>query len=234
MTQAVLFDLGNTLVKYYQIDDFQPILQQAVDRVLEDLKVRGIDSVSSSIAMEKALHENREAEDNRFSPMVERLERIFGLSIAAEPGLGARLCEIFLGPIFEIGFVYEDSMLALERLKSRGFKLGIVSNVPWGSPPDLWRSELKRLGLSELVENITLCGDVGWRKPARQIFEHASKALAVPCSNCIFVGDEPAWDMEGSTAVGMRAVLIDRHGRYPDYEGERVMRLDQLLEIVSG
>lgn len=234
MTQAVLFDLGNTLVKYYQVDEFQPILQKAVDRVLEELKVNGIDSVSSSFAMEKALQENREAEDYRFSPMGERLERIFDLSIAAEPELGARLCEIFLQPIFEVGFIYEDSKLALERLRSRGFKLGIVSNVPWGSPPDLWRNELKRLGLSDLVENITLCGDVGWRKPARQIFEHASKALGVPCSNCTFVGDEPAWDIEGSKAVGMRAVLIDRHNRHPDYEGERVTRLNQLLEIVSA
>jgi len=37
-TSAVLFDLGNTLAAYYRRDEFQPILERAVDNVLTELR----------------------------------------------------------------------------------------------------------------------------------------------------------------------------------------------------
>jgi len=48
----------------------------------------------------------------------------------------------------------------------RGYRTGIISNLPWGSPPALWREEVGRLGVAGEVDEVVFCGDAGYRKPA--------------------------------------------------------------------
>jgi FMN phosphatase YigB (HAD superfamily) len=50
----------------------------------------------------------------------------------------------------------------------------------------------------------------------------------------MFVGDDLRWDVEGSASVGMRSVLIDRDGRYPEYAGERVADLHGVIAILDA
>ncbi len=166
-------------------------------------------------------------------PLTDRLERIFRVSLADDPALANTLCERFLAPIFAVGRVYDDALPALARLRQVGMQTAIVSNAPWGSPPQLWRRELRRLGLAGAVDAVVLCGDVWWRKPAPAIFHHALRKLGCRAAECAFVGDDLRWDIEGSAAVGIRPILIDRDGRYPGYEGERVADLDGLLFLLE-
>ena len=233
MTAAVLFDLGNTLAAYYRREDFGPILERAVSRTRAKLQSAGLEVVALDVAMERAAAENREAADFRFAPMVDRLARIFEIPDNAKAELGESLCECFLGPIFEVGQSYEDSHTTLEGLRSQGYRTAIVSNSPWGSPPKLWRKELRRLGLAQRVDVIVLCGDVGWRKPSRRIFQAACDRLGVPNGRCAFVGDDLEWDVAGSAAAGMRPILLDRDNRYPNFEGERIRSLHALAATLA-
>ena len=234
MTTAVLFDLGNTLAAYYHADEFGPILADAIGAVRDELRRRGSCDVPLGAALSAALAENREASDYRFKPMIERLERIFGMPLASDSSLATTLCSQFLAPIFAIGRLYEDALPALAQLRSAGIRTAIVSNAPWGSPPELWRGELRRLGLSDAVDAVVLCGDVGWRKPAPEIFRSAMSRLGCRAADCIFVGDDLRWDIEGSASVGMRPLLIDRDGRHAGYMGERIVNLQALLELVAA
>lgn len=234
MKPAVLFDLGNTLAAYYDADQFQPILKVAIATLLGELESRGLSRVSFDDAFACAIDENKEAADFRFTPMAERFERIFQISLAEDALLAQELCEIFLQPIFSIGRVYDDSLPVLHRLRGIGYPVAIVSNAPWGSPPNLWRNEIRRLGLLAAVDRVILCGDVGWRKPARAIFEYAASTLDHRCEDCIFVGDDLRWDMSGSEAAGMRPILIDRGRRVQDHKGERIEELYELLGIIEA
>jgi putative hydrolase of the HAD superfamily len=233
MKPAVLFDLGNTLAAYYHADQFEPILRAAVGEVLSELEALALSEVDPDAAFAAAKTENREAPDYRFTPMAGRFERIFGVSLAKNDELSIRLCEIFLRPIFAVGRVYSDTLPAIDRLRRIGIPIAIVSNMPWGSPPSLWRKELERLGLASVVDSIVLCGDVGWRKPAAEIFEFAAATLDHGPEDCIFVGDDLRWDIAGSAAVGMRPVLIDRDRRNREYAGERVEKLDDLVDMLE-
>lgn len=226
--RAVLFDLGNTLAAYYKPADFGPILELSVAAVISQLKQRGLAAPEFSTAVSAANLENREAPDFRFSPMEDRLARIFGLAPASNAALLKDLCASFLEPIFAIGRVYEDTLPALGELSRAGIRTSIVSNAPWGSPPDLWHRQLHLMGLGRAADGIVMCGDVGWRKPSPRIFRHAASLLDVPCEECLFVGDEPQWDIAGSTAAGMQAVLIDRTGSHPDHTGRRIRSLDEI------
>ena len=120
----------------------------------------------------------------------------------------------------------------LKDFNSRGYPTAIVSNAPWGSPPEMWHEELARLGLADAVDCVVLCGDVGWRKPAPQIFNFAADKLHRRPDECVFVGDDLRWDIAGSAAVGMQPILIDRDDRHRDHVGVRVGDLHGVLSAV--
>lgn len=234
MSEAVLFDLGNTLVRYYRKEEFAPILEKAIESVHSELINRClIARRDKTDLLELAIAENHEAGDFSVTPMVERFERIFEVSITEDFRLSEKLCALFLEPIFEIAQLYPDTITTLNELRSQGLKLGVISNLPWGSPAHIWRRELERLGLTGLVDDVVFCADVGWRKPASQIFERAIKNLDTSAGDCTFVGDEPGWDIRGSKESGMYPVLIDRENLHQNFTGTRINSLVELNQVLG-
>ena len=47
------------------------------------------------------------------------------------------------------------------------------------------------------------------------------------------VGDSVDDDIAGATRCGLRAVLVDRHGRHPEHPGERIGGLDELPPLLG-
>ena len=216
MLDTVLFDLGNTLVGYYGRADFPAILEQAIAGVQAYLRQRGLLDTPPQDLWQRVQDENREAVDHRVRPLEGRLARIFGLDPVPATDVILAMCRCFLQPIFARACLYEDTLPVLRRLRAAGCRIAVVSNSPWGSPAELWREELERLGLRAHVDAAVFCGDVGWRKPARQIFEFTLEKLQARPEQCLFVGDDPRWDLVGPQALGMEAVLIDRHAALRD------------------
>lgn len=140
------------------------------------------------------------------------------------------MCWHFTRPIFACGRCYEDTLPALQQLRAEGIKTALVSNTPWGSPGALWRQELSRLGLSGWLNAVVFCTDMGWRKPAGPIFERALELLGAEPQDCLFVGDDPRWDLAGARAVGIEAVLIDRRGGTVSVEEATIHNLAELWD----
>jgi putative hydrolase of the HAD superfamily len=229
MKSTVLFDLGGTLARYYERAQFPQVLRKSILEVQLCLRRAGLPNAAARGIWARVEQENHEAEDHRVRPLEERLARIFQLNGRAVPdALMERMCRSFMKSIFALGQCYEDSLPALRSLRAAGKRTAIISNTSWGSPAALWREETQRLGLAELVDAAVFCRDVGWRKPDRRIFEFALDRLAVGPDRCIFVGDDPRWDVAGATVAGIEPVLIDRTGAAEPC-GCRVVR--SLLEL---
>jgi putative hydrolase of the HAD superfamily len=64
-------------------------------------------------------------------------------------------------------------------------------------------------------------------KPSPLIFRAALELVACEPADALMVGDSPEDDVAGARAVGMRALLLDREGRYPDAQ-ERIESLAEL------
>ena len=201
MKEFVLFDLGNTLARYYELCDFPPVLEAAIGEVEQWLGTKA--------DWDRVQSENFEAKDFRVRSLEGRLSRIFPDAGWPEDD-ALEACRRFMRPIFALAHVYDDVRPALDALRARGIRTAVVSNTPWGSPAVLWREEMDRLGLGDAVDAAVFCPDCGWRKPARQIFEHTLERLGARPAQCVFVGDDPRWDVAGPQAVGIEAVLIDR------------------------
>lgn len=203
----MLFDLGGTLAHYYRRDEFPGVLRRSIVRATEALRQKGLLCVPEDEIWPRAQSEDHESPDNRVRPLEEWLSRIF--SVYDQPTL-EQLSEEFMAPIFGMGHIYHDTYPTLSRLRDEGYATALVSNTPWGSPAHLWRREVERLGLDYLLDEQVFCRDVGWRKPARQIFECTMNRLGRDPSECLFIGDDPRWDLAGPMSVGMEAVIVDR------------------------
>jgi HAD superfamily hydrolase (TIGR01662 family) len=119
--------------------------------------------------------------------------------------------------------LYDDALPALEDLRRRGLKLGLLSNTS--------------RDLDEFVAHHGLAVDAvltshahGKTKPHEAIFRALLARLDVRPEEAAMVGDDVEADIGGARAVGMRAVLVDRDGRYPD-DGER---LEDLLALPAA
>jgi putative hydrolase of the HAD superfamily len=230
--EAVLFDLGNTLVSYYASADFPPILERCVaaGAALLDAQRPAGARVDIAAATLRARACNVERSDYRVWPLAERLANVFELE-ASESRIAERLTEAFLGPIFATARPDPRAVDTLRAVRRLGLKTAIVSNTPWGSPAAPWRAALERHGLLGEVDAAVFCVDVGWRKPARQPFEHALATLGTPAGRAWFVGDDAQWDVAGARAAGMTPVLIGP-GAQPS-DGIAILDLAALVPTIT-
>jgi len=101
--------------------------------------------------------------------------------------------------------VFEDVLPTLESLRRRNLRLGILSN--WD---DRLRPLLNRLGLTGYFEVIVVSCEVGHRKPAVEIFQHAARAFGIHPRNLLHVGDSEEHDIAGANQAGAQALGIRR------------------------
>jgi HAD superfamily hydrolase (TIGR01509 family) len=92
---------------------------------------------------------------------------------------------------------------ALQRLRSAGLLLGVVSNS------DGWVEEaLEAAGLRPYFDVVIDSGRVGVEKPDPRIFYAALDALGVTASEALYVGDLYEVDVVGAKAAGIEAILM--------------------------
>jgi putative hydrolase of the HAD superfamily len=107
--------------------------------------------------------------------------------------------------------IFEDVLPVLAELRSRGLKIGLVSNT--GRDLDVF---VAHHGLD--VDAVVSSGLHGKTKPHPTIFLAALERLGVSAEEAVMVGDSVEDDVEGAKATGMRGLLLDRENRYPEIE----------------
>jgi HAD superfamily hydrolase (TIGR01549 family) len=112
---------------------------------------------------------------------------------------------------------------ALERLKSAGLKLAIVSNADGRV-----ESDARRFGLASFFDVIVDSQVVGVEKPDPRIFRVALERLGARADEAMYVGDVYSIDMLGAQAAGIPGKLIDQHGRYNWVEHEKIRHVGEL------
>jgi HAD superfamily hydrolase (TIGR01549 family) len=117
--------------------------------------------------------------------------------------------------------LYEDALPTLDAVRERGLKLGLLSN----SARDM-HEFVAHHGLT--VDAALSSRAHGKTKPHETIFRAMLELLDVAAGEAMMVGDTVDDDVEGALGVGMRAVLVDREGRYPEHES-----LDDLRGLLT-
>jgi len=206
------------------------VLRECLTGVRDCLAERGHPWLSAARLYELFEPESHESGDLRVRPLWERLSRALATDgHAIDEAYRVEVEQAFLRPIFARSKTYEDTLPVLRELHDSGCVTAVVSNTPWGAPGGLWGSEIARHGLEPLIDHEVFCTDVGWRKPARQIFDEALRRCGTQAREAVFIGDDPRWDIEGATRAGIPAVLLDRSGCLAGVHSPRVRSLREAL-----
>lgn len=164
---------------------------------------------------------------DRIAGMIETAleRRSWNWSARRRRTLVASILRAYWSQYVEATYVRDDARAALRRLENeRGLPLGVVSNfmVPGGIGQLLARHELAGHFRFVLVS----C-NLGWKKPAEQIYRSAILASRCEPEEILYVGDNQLADFDGPRLLGMQPLLYDLSDESPSVE-RRIRSFDEL------
>jgi putative hydrolase of the HAD superfamily len=121
--------------------------------------------------------------------------------------------------------VYDDVIPCFEALQRANVRLAVISNWDTRLKPTL-----KSVGLYDYFEVITVSGEHGHNKPAREIFDVTATALNLGPSEILHIGDSHREDYVGARNAGFSALHLDRDGEAPG----AVLSLMELISHLSA
>jgi putative hydrolase of the HAD superfamily len=213
LVSAITFDVGGTLIECWP----------SVGHVYAEVAARHGFVVSPSFLNRrfKAAWQAFQNFRHTRSQWAELVDLTFGSLLEPPPSqtFFPELYRRFSEP--DAWHVYEDVLPTLQLLKSRGLKLGIVSN--WD---DRLRPLLRHLNLDVYFETVVVSCEIGACKPAPELFAAACAALGCAPENTLHVGDSLEMDLRGAQSAGLQARQVRRGIEHPS-----VSELGSLREL---
>lgn len=117
----------------------------------------------------------------------------------------------------------------LQTLKEAGFRLGVLSNRRQSCD-----EQLETLGLIRFFDSTLVAGEVACWKPEPEIFHHALKRLGTTAAETVYVGDNYYADVVGAQRAGLRPVLVDRDGLFPEASCTIIRSIGELPAVLAA
>jgi len=244
--RAITFDWGDTLAANYGMP-YVETQRRAFLRLADDLRNLGgiipdawVDGIQADIAAQwRASIDPAQNPDHREIDMRAMfdgwLRAAGGLDI--EPHAMARAMARCTATLTDTVIPFAETRPALGLLKARGYRIGLLSHVPW--PGDACRAWFDRHDLGGYFDFFSLSSEVGWIKPNPRHFRHALDQAGCAANEVLHVGDHPVRDIQGAKAFGMRTCLRHTENIHapdalaacaPDAE---IVRLSELSEVLK-
>ena len=95
------------------------------------------------------------------------------------------------------------------------------------------------MGIDRFFEVVSLSNELAMAKPCPEIFRHTLDALGVEPSRTLHVGDNPAADVAGAAAVGMRTAWLKGPSRsgltvQPDYFANDISEIPAIVDAIGS
>lgn len=214
MTNAILFDLWNTLLycptreKVEEIIEVLGLSEEAdYHKVIDEMGATlftdcdyGEETFFENLCMKNSVECSKEDIKQAINIWESRLE-------------GAKY--------------FPETEEVLEDLRG-DYHLALVSNV------DATGAEhARKLFLKKYFDAVIMSCEVGSAKPYPQIFEHAMDAVGARAQDAWMVGDSLEYDVKAALKCGLNAVLVDRQGKHQGTEYRKIADLAQLRKVIT-
>lgn len=244
--RVITFDWGDTLAANYGMP-YLETQRRAFKRLATDLSSLGctlpadwvtavVDEIEREFARTISPQHNAENREMDMNAMFSRWLREAGAFDADSHAVQVAVARC-TATLTDTVIPFAESAPALALLKARGYRIGILSHVPW--PGQACRAWFERHGLAAFLDFYSLSSEVGWIKPHPSHFRHALDQAGCAPHEVLHVGDHPERDVRGGRSAGFRTVLrhtenIHAHEALascaPDAE---IVRLRELVEIAG-
>ncbi|MBI3173669.1 MAG: HAD family hydrolase [Chloroflexi bacterium] len=233
-TQAILFDLDGTL-RHTQPNGGEMFVEQARAlglRISEDDRLRGIRWEhyywANSVDLRKDFAAHPESEPE-FWVNYSRRQLV---ALGAHPAHAAELAPVLSAHMDKhykpLGVLDSGALEVLTQLKGVGYRLGVVSNR---EKP--FHGDLEGLGILPFFDLSLAAGEVKSYKPDPGIFQIALERMGIPAEAAVYVGDNYFADVVGSRRAGLRPVLYDPRGIFPDADCEVIESFGEFLNLLK-
>jgi HAD superfamily hydrolase (TIGR01509 family) len=208
--RAVSFDADGTLW------DFPTVASEANRLLIERLR-REYPEFSAGVDELVATHRQVVESSPPGTPYAamrrQAISRFVREHVGDVPGLADDLTDWFFDYRDSADRLFDDVEDTLDRLK--GLVLGVIT-----SGTTRWT----RTKIGDRFSFWLAADQVGLRKPDPRVFRMAAAAADCHPREMVHVGDEVEADILGAKRAGVRAVLIDRHGRIDGSPADAVIR----------
>ena len=232
--QAILFDLDGTL-RHNRPDGGEIFIAHARALGLsfsEDDRLRGIrwehHYWANSINLRADIEKYKEEEPDFWKNYSRRHLVALGISPKQAVELAPILSQYMSENYKPVSTLADGAVGVLNQLKEAGFRLGVVSNR---ERP--YEQEMDQLGIRSLFEFSLAAGEVQSYKPHPGIFEAALKRVETTPETTMYVGDNYFADVVGARRAGLRPVLYDPSGIYPDTDCAVIASFDELSKLLK-
>ncbi|MDG6934923.1 MAG: HAD-IA family hydrolase [Nitrososphaerota archaeon] len=239
MINVAIFDYGGTLVRSREPwDKVKPRAVQATYKVFLErgLKIPPDDFISREASLFNELGKV-ETEESRDIPDSEKYDRFVADLFPDQQDswkkeTSRRATEAFWRVVVENYAVRDDAYYTLERLKTMGFRMAVISNH---HNHEALLSHLNLIGLDRFFFPILSSCQFSFRKPDPRIFKVCLDKLEVRPENAAYIGDTPNIDVKGAKLTGMKSILIrDSHidAEKTDEPDRMISNLNELPDLL--
>lgn len=238
MLEAILFDLGDTLLDFEPMDT-RAVFRGAASNTYAYLQTKGcalppLDKYfKAQVSAVKWAYFWSKLRGREFNCL--HLLRSFcqRRGFPTDETTLHELAWMWYEPVVQHSSIEHDLIPTLSSLRDSGLKFALVSNT--FIPGTVLDRHLRLAGLLDFFPIRFYSSEVGYRKPHPRIFEMALRAVGVAPRNAIFVGDLVKTDIIGARGVGMRTVLRRPFGTVQDHRVADVVirRIAELPQILT-
>lgn len=122
--------------------------------------------------------------------------------------------------------VLSDAIETLQELRQKGYQLGVLTN----GYSHIQNRKLDVSGLRPYLDYVMISGDDAIQKPDPEAFRRVAFRLGVHPCDCVYVGDNPKNDVQGSCGVGMQPVFRDIGFAKAD---DNIPHIHNLIELTN-
>jgi putative hydrolase of the HAD superfamily len=206
LLEAVIFDLGGTLVDWPDWDEAAPKAWGASHRRCQSagLTVPEREYVAAMLEAEAA-HWVRVEQEHWSGPPTSLVSDGFRrLGVHAGEELLLAALDGYAEATVNWSVAYDDSAPTLAALRDGGLRIGLLSNTWWAA--EWHNADIAAHGLADLIDELAYTSDLPHSKPHPSVFLELAERLGAAPGNCLMVGDRPIDDISGALAAGMYAV----------------------------
>jgi putative hydrolase of the HAD superfamily len=244
MIQAVIFDLGGTLIEYageYHVwPDMETPGLRAAHKLLTTQGVAVPDFAAfrdTGFALLPGRWRQATAGERnlRLADLIGEILAENGYA-AGETAVMAAAAQAYEAAIQAQCSPIEGGKALLAQLREQGYRLGLISNTMFRGEAHL--QDLARFELDGYFDATLFSADENKWKPNRAPFEHMAAALAVEPGAAVYIGDDPANDVVGSQRAGLKAIHMRSSDRFAIPAEARpdatIQRLAELPAVLAG
>jgi putative hydrolase of the HAD superfamily len=242
--EAIIFDLGGTLLEYAGVYDSWPELEgPGFKAAHEHLGYESVD-LPDVIEFQKA---GFDILPRRWKQATAGLKNLTVSSLLVEvlssfsivpPAdeimkvAASRYQAAVCAGVVPIRYSYET----VNTLKASGFKLGLVSNTMFDGKMHI--ADMRKYKLAALFDAMVFSADVNKWKPGIEIFTNVLDRLDVEANRAVFIGDDPGADVVGGKRAGLYTIHYPSSQRFSSVDGVKpdaiINSLDELVPLVSA